>query len=335
MTTKMSPNDNSMRALCHPSGLQSPLLMRSLPRRSVWLLTAAALLLARPSLAAPDRVWVAWLGGHTVDQAISTSGTVLDRFPDAVIVADETAAARLGAAGYRVEAPIALPQGKTITLLRTNQKKSGALDPTRLASLGVTILWRRDDNVLLASQGPLPEDAQLLDGRRRVLRTMSLRRAVANVETQEKVPAPNTTLATDFAPVVQQMVNQVSGTDFMQWIRNLSGAAILVGGSPVTLLTRSTPTVSCDRAEQYVFERFQALGYTDVQYDPYTFSTTSARNVVATLPGTVNPQKIVVVGGHLDSTSPQASTLAPGANDNASGVAGLLVAAQILKQYSF
>jgi hypothetical protein len=299
------------------------------------LLTAAALILARPAHAAPERVWVAWLGRHTVDEAIATGAVVLDRFPDAAIVGDAASADRLEAAGYRVEAPIALPASATITLLRANRNKIAALDPARLATLGVTILWRGEANALVASSGPLPEDAQLLEGRRRALRASPLHRGIANVETQDKAPAPATTLSTDFAPVVQSMVNQVSGTDFMQWIRNLSGAAILVGGSPVTLLTRSTPTVSCDRAEQYVFERLQALGYADVQYDPYTFSTTSARNVVATLPGTVTPQKIVVLGGHLDSTSPQASTLAPGANDNASGVAGLLIAAQILRQYTY
>jgi hypothetical protein len=309
--------------------------MRSSPRWTLWLLTAAALILAWPAAAAPESVWVAWLDGHTVDEAIATGAVVLDRFPDAAIVADATSARRLEAAGYRVEAPIALPTGATVTLLRMRVSKIEALDPSRLASLGVTILWRGKENALLSSAGPLPEDAQLLAGRRAALRATPLRRAITPVEGSDKSPSPNITLATDFAPVVQEMVDQVSGADYMQWIRNLSGAPILVGGNPVSFTTRSTPTVGCDRAEQYVFEQLQALGYADVQYDPYTFSSTSARNVVATLPGTVHPERIVVLGGHLDSTSPQASTNAPGANDNASGIAGLLIAAQILKQYSF
>ncbi len=310
--------------------------MRSSPRSFAWLFVAVALLLARPAVAAPERVWVAWLDGHTVDDAIATGAVVLDRFPDVAIVADAASARTLEAAGYRVEAPIGVPTDATVTLLRMNEGKIAALDPARLASLGVTILWRNQTNALLSSSGPLPEDAQLLAGRRAVLRALPLRRAVASIETSDKAPAPNTTLGTtDFAPVIQEMVDQVTGADFIQWIRNLSGAPILVGGNPVSLNTRSTPTVGCDRAEQYVLEQLLAMGYADVQYDPYTFSSTSARNVVATLPGTVHPEKIVVLGGHLDSTSPQASTNAPGANDNASGTAGLLIAAQILKQYSF
>ncbi len=39
----------------------------------------------------------------------------------------------------------------------------------------------------------------------------------------------------------------------------------------------------------------------------------------------------VVVVGHLDSTSPQAKTLAPGADDNGSGAAGVLALARLIK----
>jgi len=39
----------------------------------------------------------------------------------------------------------------------------------------------------------------------------------------------------------------------------------------------------------------------------------------------------VIVLGHLDSTSPKASTLAPGADDNGSGAAGVLAMARFMK----
>ncbi len=321
--------------------------MSTLPRRLAPLLAVAGLLLASTTYSAPERVWVAWLDGRTVDQAIATGAVVLDRFPDAAIVADEASAATLAAAGYRLEPTVALPTGRTISLIRGHTsegtrpgaRSTQALDPARLARLGVEILWRGEANAILSSDGLLPDDAVLLRFHRQTLRTTPLRREIkaepGPTPEEGKAPSPGATISTEFAPIVQQMVDQVSGSEWMQWIRNLSGAPILVGGNPVTLNTRSTPTIGCDRAEQYVYEQLLAMGYTDVQYDPFSFSGTNARNVVATLPGVETPQRIVVLGGHLDSTSPQSSSLAPGANDNASGAAALLIAAAILRQYSF
>jgi len=308
--------------------------MHEIPRRLACLVATATLLLASPAHAAPERVWVAWLDGHTVDQAIATGAVVLDRFPDAVIVADPSSAGRLQSAGYRLEAPLDLPEGRSITLLRGKPDRVTVLDPARLAGLGVGIVWRAGSNAIVSSAGLLPEEPSLLACQVQALRTSPLHRAVITRETSGKAPAPNTTLATDFAPVIQEMVDQVTGSAFIQWIRNLSGSLIQIGGITMNLPTRSTPTIGCDRAEQYVYERLLAMGYS-VQYDPYSFSGVNARNVVATLPGVTRPQRIVVLGGHPDSTSPIAAGDAPGANDNASGVSGLLIAAEILRQYSF
>ncbi|OFX27763.1 MAG: hypothetical protein A2Z07_12350 [Armatimonadetes bacterium RBG_16_67_12] len=55
------------------------------------------------------------------------------------------------------------------------------------------------------------------------------------------------------------------------------------------------------------------------------FETRSTVNVVATKRGTARPDEIIVVGGHYDSVPN-----APGANDNASGVAATLEAARVL-----
>jgi len=56
---------------------------------------------------------------------------------------------------------------------------------------------------------------------------------------------------------------------------------------------------------------------------------------VATLPGRTSPDQIVVVGAHYDSTSNDATHLAPGADDNASGTAVVLELARVLGRYSF
>src|SRR5690606_8882849 len=61
-------------------------------------------------------------------------------------------------------------------------------------------------------------------------------------------------------------------------------------------------------------------------------------NVVAILRGTEHPNRYVIMTGDIDSRASDGSdgeTDAPGANDNASGVAGVIEAARILSQHRF
>jgi len=306
--------------------------------RSCLLLTSLALAApaaARAPLAVappptPERVWIARLDGRSLDDALATGAQVFDRTPDLVVVADEPSAKRLADASFRVDPVVALPAGRTISLVRGHEDPSHApLEAAALAAHGIRILWQHGFDALVASDGPPPEIPALEHHHRKALRTSPLRRT-ANTSAQQQ------TTATTFAPIIQSMVDQVSGPALIEDIGRLAGRyGVTVGGVPHTFTTRSSNTTQCDLAEQYVFERFQQMGYTDVAYDPFTFSTVNARNVVATLPGTVTPERVIIIGGHLDSTSPQPGNNARGANDNASGVAGVLAAADILRQYQF
>ncbi|NBC58807.1 MAG: M28 family peptidase [Bacteroidetes bacterium] len=61
-------------------------------------------------------------------------------------------------------------------------------------------------------------------------------------------------------------------------------------------------------------------------------------NVVAILRGTQNPNSYVMMSGDIDSRASDTedfTTDAPGANDNASGMAGTIEAARVLSQYKF
>lgn len=61
-------------------------------------------------------------------------------------------------------------------------------------------------------------------------------------------------------------------------------------------------------------------------------------NVIAEKKGTRYPNRYIIMSGDIDSrasNSTDATTDAPGANDNASGVAGTLEAARVLSQYDF
>ncbi len=60
------------------------------------------------------------------------------------------------------------------------------------------------------------------------------------------------------------------------------------------------------------------------------------KNKVITIPGHgSNADEIVLMTAHMDSTSTQATTLAPGAEDNASGVSALMEAARLFRFFKF
>jgi bacterial leucyl aminopeptidase len=66
-----------------------------------------------------------------------------------------------------------------------------------------------------------------------------------------------------------------------------------------------------------------ANGRTDISVDLFTHSWLQP-SVIATIQGTTLPDEVVVIGGHLDSINQSSSTgAAPGADDDASGVASL------------
>src|SRR5438045_3081488 len=62
-------------------------------------------------------------------------------------------------------------------------------------------------------------------------------------------------------PVIQEIINQVTATEFNDLDGGLSGEhPVTVGGNSVTFATRYTPSSQGTLAEQYVYEYFQSLG---------------------------------------------------------------------------
>lgn len=97
------------------------------------------------------------------------------------------------------------------------------------------------------------------------------------------------------------------------------------------LKTRYTYSQGAKSAIDYCEKVFQELG---LQTKRQNFGSQSnpAQNLEAIAPGfdAQNSGEVIVLG-HLDSTSPKASTLAPGADDNGSGAAGVLALARFMK----
>lgn len=151
-------------------------------------------------------------------------------------------------------------------------------------------------------------------------------------------PASQTNSGFQAAPVIAGMISQVQTTDLYSLTAELTGEwPALVGGEPYTISTRFTGSITpVQKATQYAYEWMAGTGLA-VDYHPWSASGYSNRNVVAVMTGTIRPDEIVMAVAHLDSMSPEDSrmTLAPGADDNASGSAAVLTMARIFSQYSF
>lgn len=89
------------------------------------------------------------------------------------------------------------------------------------------------------------------------------------------------------------------------------------------------------QAKNWIVSQLNAMPGID-SVTEHTWDNGLAPNIVAEITGTVNPDKIVVVGAHYDSINLSGSSFpAPGADDNASGSGGVLEAARVLSQGEF
>lgn len=77
-----------------------------------------------------------------------------------------------------------------------------------------------------------------------------------------------------------------------------------------------------EEAADYIAGQFTALGY-EVEFQEYILENKKSRNIIITKKGTKPADEVVIVGAHYDSC------FNPGADDNASGVAGLLELARL------
>jgi Zn-dependent M28 family amino/carboxypeptidase len=124
-------------------------------------------------------------------------------------------------------------------------------------------------------------------------------------------------------PQVAQMASDVSlesVTNFIQTLENFG--------------TRYSYTSQCDDAATWIYSTLEGFGI-EVYYEEFQYGGNTMRNVIGRIKGTVDPTRVVVLGAHYDSTSDNPWVDAPGADDNASGVAAVLEAAKIMSAYEF
>ena len=131
-------------------------------------------------------------------------------------------------------------------------------------------------------------------------------------------------------PFVQGIIDQVTESEIYNLTAGLSGETLVsVGGAPYDINTRHTDSGEpIQKATQYVGEYLGDLGLA-VEY--HTWDIESPPNVIGKMPGLVTPRDIYIIGGHLDDMPD--GTVAPGADDNASGSVATMLAARIFSQY--
>ncbi len=123
-------------------------------------------------------------------------------------------------------------------------------------------------------------------------------------------------------PFVVSLLDEVSAENITATVQHLENYG-----------TRNAYTSQSVEAQNWIKQELENLGLS-VELQDFTMPSGSASdNVIATLTGTKYPEEYVVCGGHYDSYSNGGA--APGADDNASGTAGVMEIARILSQYTF
>ncbi len=130
-------------------------------------------------------------------------------------------------------------------------------------------------------------------------------------------PASKPSYTIDNQSVVTPMLSQMQATNIAQTIIDLSN-----------FTNRYYKTNVGVDASNWIKNRWQQLanGRSDIVVEQYTHASWPQKSVILTINGTDNASEIVVLGAHLDSINQSGTTettRAPGADDDASGIASL------------
>lgn len=191
--------------------------------------------------------------------------------------------------------------------------------PSHAAERGLPILWQDEAGALLKLPNALDEIPLELSGGEERLE------ALAPVPGNHHRPVPLDDPALD------------------AWLAalgaNVNADSLFAMVSTLASYNRYTRWASNDNAAAWIRDKLLSYGLDSVYYHGFTASgsgwSRTANNVIGVLNGTTHPDSIVIIGGHMDATSENVSQGAPGADDNATGTAGMIEAARLLSQHPF
>lgn len=189
------------------------------------------------------------------------------------------------------------------------------------------ILWRRGETVLVRVG-----EERTPDLRRLPLQFQPLKRKSLPPRFWQQVMSKMVVQAVEWDPFIQSVVDQVNTDSITTHIQRLQD-----------FRTRLALSDSSFAASEWLRQKFNGWGVTAV-FDSFFMATNwpgtgYERNVVATLTGTMDPSRIMIICGHHDAIvwwdTALARYNAPGADDNASGAVAALEAARIFSNYSW
>ncbi|HUS99643.1 MAG TPA: M28 family metallopeptidase [Candidatus Thermoplasmatota archaeon] len=140
---------------------------------------------------------------------------------------------------------------------------------------------------------------------------------LVKVEVLPQLSLPHLLPPTTTSVNIIELIQQLNESLILGYLENLTSFG-----------PRESGTEACDQAAHYLYETFQDMGLA-VRYHNYTDSTVSGSNIEATLNGS-DSTNIFIICGHYDSVP-----AGPGADDDGSGVAAVLAAAEIMRNYEF
>lgn len=139
------------------------------------------------------------------------------------------------------------------------------------------------------------------------------------IDTSTPTPDHPTLPSSGVNPLIINVLQQVTPDYYLSYLQTL-----------VNFGPRVTGTTACQNAAAWILQQFQDMGL-DATYKHWTYSSYSSDNVEATINGTdTSSSDIYIICGHYDTVS-----AGPGADDDGSGTCAVIVAASLLKDYSF
>jgi hypothetical protein len=128
-----------------------------------------------------------------------------------------------------------------------------------------------------------------------------------------------------YDPFIEELMNQTNLDSLVSYVRILSGEDSVVIGDSTVLIARRVSSTGNDLAAEYIKMKLETHGLEiyDQQY------SSQGRNIYAIQRGTTYPEEYFIYCAHYDAVTYFC------ADDNASGVAGVLEAARILSDYQF
>ena len=138
-------------------------------------------------------------------------------------------------------------------------------------------------------------------------------------------------------PAIQKIVAEISPDRIADTVKTLADFETRGNYSDPNQKTRGNGA-----ARRWIYAQFQSYSKRlEVAYDVGKKGTTDIATVIAVLPGVTQPGKRIIAGAHYDSINLRvkgdkaAEAPAPGADDDASGVAVVLELARVMSQYRF